>query len=179
MCIRDRDLLHTNPIIMPHFIMLSHMVCEKCVTYFFTLLTITAPQGDPLVKFHQSGNGDVQQGPLHQSAKSCSYNPSTRYLLPMFVDFVDGVTKNTLKVNAPDGGWWSSPCDLDQVKVTFNAHIWSRYTHTPNYIEIGKTFSEWTEGRTDGQTSVPHYYIITGRWPENSKRYSLLIPCSD
>jgi len=43
------------------------------------------------------------------------------------------------------------PCDLDfdlgSGRGHTGVHIWSRSTHTPNYIKIGKTFC----GRTDGQ----------------------------
>jgi len=37
------------------------------------------------------------------------------------------------------------------------AHIRSRSTHTPNYIQIGKTFCGRTEVHTYGQTDTPNF----------------------
>jgi len=78
------------------------MVYEKSVTNFYTLDNFGAP-GDPLYITTQtcelwftSLSGDVQQDPRLSSCQilSPSDNPCTRYLLPKFVDFVDGVTDN-------------------------------------------------------------------------------------
>jgi len=41
---------------------------------------------------------------------------------------------------------------LGGVEVTL-VRMWSRSTHTPNYMEIGKTFC----GRTDGLTDTPQF----------------------
>ena len=45
--------------------------------------------------------------------------------------------------------------DLGSGRGHTGAHIWSTYTNTANYIEIGKTFSGRTGGRTDGRTLLP------------------------
>jgi len=44
--------------------------------------------------------------------------------------------------------------DLRSRRGHTGAHTWSRSTHTPNWVEIGKTFCGHTEVRTDGRTHL-------------------------
>jgi len=79
---------------MPNFIALGQTTYEKSVAKnFYALQYFGAPRGTPVPQFTYLGDG-VQQGPLYQAAKfrPGSENPSTRYMLPKFADFVDGVT---------------------------------------------------------------------------------------
>jgi len=66
---------------------------------FYTLHFLGASGGPPGPKFTSLG-GDVQEGTLSScQISSPSDNPSTRYLLPKFVDFVDGLTARQTNKN--------------------------------------------------------------------------------
>ena len=75
---------------MPSFIAIDQMMYEKSVTnFFYTLQYFGAPGGPPELKFANLGG----KAPVTSCQTSCpSENPSTRYLLLNFIDFVDGVT---------------------------------------------------------------------------------------
>ena len=45
--------------------------------------------------------------------------------------------------------WKLRDLDLRSGRGHTGAHMWSRSTHTPNQMEIGKTFCGRTDGRTD------------------------------
>jgi len=89
-------------LIRPNFSALGQTMYEKCYEKRLHLQYF-GPKGTPCAKVHQPGD-DIQQGPLAvepcctsrpaRPGKFCppSENPSTRYLLPKSVDFVDGVT---------------------------------------------------------------------------------------
>jgi len=66
---------------------------KRSVTNSSISFSNLAPQGPPVRKFTNLGD-DVQQGPLYPAAKfrPVLKTPLTRYLLPKFADFVDGVT---------------------------------------------------------------------------------------
>ena len=46
--------------------------------------------------------------------------------------------------------------DLGSGRGYTGVHIWSRSTHTPNYIEIGKK-KLFVDLRTDGRTDTPDF----------------------
>jgi len=74
---------------MPNFIALGQTMYEKSITIFYTLQYF----GAPCTKVHQPGWWRIARPPLSScQILSRSENPFTRYLMPKFVDFVDGVT---------------------------------------------------------------------------------------
>ena len=77
-----------DPVILPNFIAVGQTMYEKSVT-IFTPFTILAPQGTLWAKIHQSGWWCIARKLPNLVP---SDNHCTRYLLPKFVDFVDGVT---------------------------------------------------------------------------------------
>jgi len=60
--------------------------------------------------------------------------------------------------------------DLRSGRGHTDAHIWSRYTHTPNWIEIHKTFC----GRTDGRTDTPEFQSTRSSAGDDLKTLSRL-----
>jgi len=66
----------------------SNGVREKLHKYFYTLQHFGAPRGRPVAKFTNLGDD------VYQAAKFRPVLKTTlqRYLLPKFIDFVDGVT---------------------------------------------------------------------------------------
>jgi len=65
---------------------------------------------------------NVQQRPVCQYAKfrSLSDNPSTWYLLPEFVDFVDSMTdKNTHKKTVNDVSTYPVPCGDNSILIVY------------------------------------------------------------
>jgi len=62
------NLLRTNALVMPNFIMLGQTMYEKSSTIFFTPFSIFGAPGGLWAKVHQSWP-DVQQVPLYQRDK--------------------------------------------------------------------------------------------------------------
>lgn len=75
---------------------LSNRVREK--RYKFLNTIILGPQGDSWAKVHQSGWWGTASSPLSICQISSHFdNPSTRYLPPNFVNFLNGVTQKKAK----------------------------------------------------------------------------------
>jgi len=68
--------------------------------------------------------------------------------------------------------------DLRSGRGHTDVHMWSRSTHTPNYMQIGKTFCGRTDLRTDGRmdTTSNSRSIRSSprRWPKIVKQQYLL-----
>jgi len=64
------------------------------------------------------------------------------------------------------------PCDLDldlgSGRDHTDVHIWSRSTHTLNYVKIGKTFCGCTDGCMEGRTH-PSSVSLLGQAAMTSK----------
>jgi len=87
-----------KPPIMPNFIEIGETTLEKSVTKFFTPFNILAQKGVTLGKRSRWWGTSTPQATCKSS--SSSDDPSPRYLLPNFVDFVAGVTnKNIQSIN--------------------------------------------------------------------------------
>jgi len=88
------------PFIIPNFLLaLGQTVYEKSVTFLHPSLS-WRPRGTHWVKVYQSGWWCIARPLLSRcQISSRSDNPYTRYLLPKFVDFVDGVTRRQKTVN--------------------------------------------------------------------------------
>ena len=78
---------------MLNVIEIGETTSEKSVTNIFTFFNILAPQGDPLSQRSPVWVVGYTNPPLATcKILSHSDDPSPRYLLPNFVDFVAGVT---------------------------------------------------------------------------------------
>jgi len=84
---------------MPNFMEIGETTLEESVTNFFTPFNILVSLGDPLgQRSLTSLGGGVHQPPLATcKISSRSDDPSPRYLLPNFVDFVAGVTHKNIQ----------------------------------------------------------------------------------
>jgi len=80
---------------MPNFIKLDQTMYEKSVTKILDTFQYFGAAGEPSTPKFTNLGGDVEQGPLYQTAKFRPLLKTPRYLLPNFVDFVDGVTPRT------------------------------------------------------------------------------------
>ena len=85
------------PLIVPNFVALGQTMYEKSVTKVFPRKTPVS-QEDPLGQKFTNVGPDVWAPFVKCQILSRSDSPSTRYLLPNFVHFVDGVT-DTKTVN--------------------------------------------------------------------------------
>jgi len=81
------------PLIMPSFMVLGQTMYKKSVRHFLKPFGILAHQADPWAKVHEPCLWCTPRPPPSSWQISVrSENPSTRWLLPKFVDFVRGVT---------------------------------------------------------------------------------------
>jgi len=80
---------------MPNFFEIGETTLEKSVTIFYTLQYFDSSGGPPGQKVTGLGSG-VHRPPTCKIS-SRSDDPSPKYLLPNFVDFVAGVTNKTTK----------------------------------------------------------------------------------
>jgi len=79
---------------MPNFIEIGETTFEKSVTNIFTAFNILAPQGDPLGQGSPVWVVGYTKPPLATcKILSRSDDPSPRYLLPNFVDFLASTTR--------------------------------------------------------------------------------------
>jgi len=88
---KSLKICYPEPIV-PNFIEIGETTLEKSVTKYFYILQYFGSQGDPKGPNVTGVCGGVHQPPLATcKILSRSDNPSPRYLLPNFVDFVAGV----------------------------------------------------------------------------------------
>jgi len=81
------------PLIVPNFIALDQTMYEKSFTKIFYTFSILDLRGTLCATVHQSGPCCTARPPVWMCQISPrSENPSTRYPLPNFIDFVDSVT---------------------------------------------------------------------------------------
>jgi len=91
-------------------------VREKCYKIFLHPSLFGAPGGTFWAKVHQSQWWHTGRHPLSScQISSPSDNPSTRYLLPKFVDFVDGVTDKKNKNHIIHSEWYSLRITMQQL----------------------------------------------------------------
>jgi len=117
------------PVIMPNIIVVGQTVYEKSIAIFLHPSLFWCPRGTPWAKVHQSGWWCIARPPLSScQILSPSDHPSTRYLLPKLVDFIDCVSdkkRQTVNIIVP-----ALPCGENNNKQV-NVYSSSCYPLSP------------------------------------------------
>jgi len=132
-----------KPPIMPNFIETGETTSDKALQNFFHLSIFWLHRGTPGPKVTGLVVAYINPPIATCKISSRSDNPSSRYLLPNFVDFVAGVTHKNTKHKKTYGKWYVSALHAATTKL----HAHQNYQTQVKHRWQTERCSEWCHFR--------------------------------